>query len=77
MNINNDYDHPFFRNPSEEMDRIQSIIYNMLIKPNLKKLNLEEAETLSEVGSALQIIAKKATAYECLSQKDSYQYYRN
>ena len=76
MNINKDYQE---ESPSSEevMQAMQSVLFDMVIEPMQKKLNIEDLEVLRTIGATLKGIAEKATAYELLSQKDSYQYYRN
>jgi hypothetical protein len=77
MNINPDYENQHIPSSSEVMDGIQGIIYNMLIKPMQKKLDLEDIEVLGKVGDFLQSVAKKATAYEQLNEGTLDKNYRN
>lgn len=77
MNINPSYQNQHIPSSSEIMDGIQGIIYNMLIEPMQKKLNLEDIEILGKVGDALQSVAEKATAYEQLNKGTLDKNYRN
>jgi|11_taG_2_1085331.scaffolds.fasta_scaffold96538_1 hypothetical protein len=77
MNINPDYENQHIPSSSEVMDGIQGIIYNMLIKPMQKKLDLEDIEVLGKVGDVLQSVAEKATAYERLNEGTLDKNYRN
>jgi hypothetical protein len=77
MNINPNYQNQHIPSSSELMEGIQGIIYNILIEPMQKKLNLEDVEVLSKVGDALQIVAEKATAYEQLNKGTLDKNYRN
>jgi len=77
MNINPNYQNQHIPSSSELMEGIQGIIYNILIEPMQKKLNLEDVEILSKVGDALQSVAEKATAYEQLNKGTLGKNYRN
>ena len=77
MNINPNYQNQHIPSSSELMEGIQGIIYNMLIEPMQKKLDLEDVEILSKVGDALQSVAEKATAYEQLNKATLDKNYRN
>jgi hypothetical protein len=77
MNINPDYKNQHIPNSSEVMEGVQHIIYNMLIEPMHKKLDLEDMEILGKIGDALQSVAEKATAYEQLNKGTLDKNYRN
>lgn len=77
MNINPSYQNQHIPSSSEIMDGIQGIIYDMLIEPMQKKLDLEDIEILGKVGDALQSVAEKATAYEQLNKGTLDKNYRN
>jgi hypothetical protein len=77
MNINPDYENQHIPSSSEVMEGVQHIIYNMLIEPMQKKLDLEDIEVLGKIGDALQSVAEKATAYEQLNEGTLDKNYRN
>ena len=77
MKINPEYNNQHQPSSSEIMEGIQGIIYDMLIEPMQKKLNLDDITLLGKVGEALEGVAEKATAYEHLNKTSLDKNYRN
>ena len=77
MKINTEYNNQHQPSSSEIMEGIQGIIYDMLIEPMQKKLNLDDITLLGKVGEALEDVAQKATAYEHLNKTSLDKNYRN
>jgi hypothetical protein len=76
MNINESYakSQP---SPDEVMEAMQSVLFEMVIEPMQKELNIEDLEVLGVIGATLKGIAKKATAYEHLNETNLEINYRN
>jgi len=51
------------------MDHAMGFIWEVIIEPNKNELDEDELVMLGIVGKALQIIAKKAKAYEDMYEK--------
>jgi len=56
---------------------MQSVLFEMVIEPMQKELNIEDLEVLGVIGATLKGIAKKATAYEHLNETNLEINYRN
>lgn len=76
MNINESYtkSQP---SPDEVMEAMQSVLFEMLIKPMQKQLNIDDFKTLDTIGLTLKDIAEKATAYEYINKTGLDQNYKN
>tara|TARA_B110000495_G_scaffold116255_1_gene100810 strand:+ start:334 stop:564 length:231 start_codon:yes stop_codon:yes gene_type:complete len=76
MNINEDYQE---ESPSSEevMKIMQDMLFDMVIEPMQKKLNIDDLEVLGVIGATLKGIAEKATAYEHLNETNLEINYRN
>ena len=76
MNINESYtkSQP---SPDEVMEAMQSVLFEMVIEPMQKELNLADFKVLDMIGETLGDIAKKATAYETLNKTGLDQNYKN
>lgn len=76
MNINESYtkSQP---SPDEVMEAMQSVLFEMLIKPMQKQLNIDDFKALDTIGLTLKDIAEKATAYEHINKTGLDQNYKN
>ena len=76
MNINESYtkSQP---SPDEVMEAMQSVLFEMLIKPMQKQLNIDDFKALDTIGLTLKDIAEKATAYEYINKTGLDQNYKN
>jgi uncharacterized protein Yka (UPF0111/DUF47 family) len=76
MNINESYAKSQ-SSPDEVMDAIQSVLFEMVIEPMQKKLNIDDFKALDMIGETLKAIAEKATAYDHLNKTGLDQNYKN
>ena len=76
MNINESYakSQP---SPDEVMEAMQSVLFEMVIEPMQKELNIDDFKALDMIGETLKGIAEKATAYDHLNKTGLDQNYKN
>ena len=76
MNINESYakSQP---SPDEVMEAMQSVLFEMVIEPMQKELNIDDFKVLDMIGETLKAIAEKATAYDHLNKTGLDQNYKN
>ena len=76
MNINEPYakSQP---SPDEVMEAMQSVLFEMVIEPMQKELDIDDFKALDVIGETLSAIAEKATAYDHLNKTGLDQNYKN
>ena len=76
MNINESYTKSL-PCANKVMEEMQGILFEMVIEPMQKELNLDDLKVLDMIGETLGVIAKHATAYETLNKTGLDQNYKN
>ena len=76
MNINESYakSQP---SPDEVIEAMKSVLFEMVIEPMQKELNIDDFKVLDMIGETLKGIAEKATAYDHLNKTGLDQNYKN